>query len=264
MHKITASVLSAALLAFAMYSCEDIVDVELNSVEPVLVIEGVVRLDEKAEVLITRTKDFGEDNTYEPVTSAVVTISDDAGNSEQLVSDASGRYVGATITGTERRTYRLSVSCEGEEYTAISRMPPRVEMDSITQWWFPLLDYPEPMVHFVDPPGEENQYYRFVVSINGKWPNLEKRLISTEFVDGNNISQVIFLRYDDGNDDEPISNGNLLTLEMRCLDKGTYTFFNTLDMIDSSLANPTSNITGGALGYFGAYSYTQSTVSMRW
>lgn len=264
MYRIIAVKLSAILFALAICSCEDIIDVELNSVDPVLVIEGIVRLDEKAEVRITRTKDFGDDNTYEPVTDAVVTISDDAGNTEQLVPDASGKYAATTITGTERRTYRLSVSREDKEYTALSYMPPRVEIDSITAWWFSLIDYPNPMVHYVDPPGEENQYYRFVVTVNNSWTNLKKRLISTEFVDGNIIRQTIFLSYDYDNDDDPIENGDMVTLEMQCLDKGVYTYFDTLSMIESTLANPTSNIAGGALGYFGAYSYTRKSIVMSW
>ncbi len=245
-------------------SCEDIIDVDLNSVDPELVIEGVIRMGENPEVLITKTKDFGDNNDYPPITDAQVVITDDAGNSETLQTNEAGKYIATTLEGTERRTYSLSVTYGDKQYTASTRMPPRVELDSLTMFKFPMVDFYDPMVHFVDPVGEENQYYRFVMAINGEWPKLRMRLMSTEFVDGSIIRQPIFVRFDDDRDDGPIQSGDVITVEMRCLDKGTYTFFETMDNGDFALANPTSNITGGALGYFGAYSYTRKEIEMNY
>ena len=252
------------LLSLLVTSCEDIIDVDLRSVDPELVIEGVVRLDAPAEVLITKTKDFSSTNDYTPITDAVVVISDNDGNSEQLQPNASGRFMAASIIGKVRKTYHLSVTYENKEYTATSTMPAVVEIDSLTQWKFPLLDFEEPMLHFNDPLGEENQYYRIVIGLNGEWPNFRKRLISTEFMDGNVIHQPIFIRLEGDNEEDPIASGDLITIEMQCMDKGTFTFFDTLDRVEDSLANPTSNIAGGALGYFGAYSFARKDILMEW
>lgn len=259
-------ILTGILFLMIHSSCEDLIDVDLRSVEPKLVIEGTVRMGAPAEVLLTKTKDFKENNNYPPITDAIVTITDDAGNSEQLIANSSGKFVATTITGVERRTYNLSVSYEGQQYTATSFMPPLVEIDSLTQWKFPMVDHPDPMIHFKDPAGEENQYYRFAISINGEHPDLRDRLLSTEFIDGNIIHTPIFVRYEDydDDDDDPIQQGDVVTIEMRCIDKGTYKFFETLSNIDNSLANPTSNIQGGALGYFGAYSYSSMDIKMEW
>ncbi|WP_239058255.1 DUF4249 domain-containing protein [Bacteroides sp. 214] len=255
----------ALLLIVSFVSCEDIIDVNLRSVTPELVIEGVVKQGFPAEVRITKTKDFNDDNTYTPITDAIVTIADDAGNREQLTTDASGKYLATTIVGVERRTYNLTVLHEGAEYTATSTMPPAVAIDSLTQWHFLMHDYDEPMIHFADPVGEENQYYRFVFAINGNWENLEKSLLSTEFIDGNVIHNPLMLELiNDPDDDDPIENGDVITVEMQCMDKATYKYFETLYMIDNSLANPTSNIKGGALGYFGAYSFRQEQIKIEW
>ncbi|NDV82412.1 DUF4249 domain-containing protein [Bacteroides sp. 51] len=270
MNKKTIFTLIAGLTAlFSFSSCEDIIDVDLNSVDPELVIEGTVRMGAAAEVLITKTKDFGDSNDYPPITDAVVTISDDAGNTETLQCNAEGRYVATTIVGTERTTYYLSVKYEDVEYTATSYMPPRVEIESLTVWKMPIMDYAVPQVHFMDPVGKENEYYRYVLYINHEKPllkdRLEDRLMSTEFSDGVKISHPIFIRYvNGGRDDDPIEQGDVVTVEMQCIDRGVYKYFDTLYNIDEGLANPTSNIKGGALGYFGAYSYTSADLEMRW
>ncbi len=246
-------------------SCKDEIEVDLRSVDPQLVIEGVIREGAQAEVLITKTKDFSDNSEYLPVTNAVVSISDDAGHNELLTPNASGKYIAATIEGVQRREYRLSVEYDGKTYTATTRMPPVVALDSLTLFKFPMVDYWDPMIHFRDPVGEENQYYRFVVGINGEYPRFRDRYISTEFMDGNVIHQPLFVRFeDDSNEEDPIKLGDLITVEMRCLDKGTYKFIETLDRVEDSMANPTSNITGGALGYFGAYSYTQMDIMAEW
>ncbi len=246
-------------------SCQDEIQVDLRSVPPMVVIEGVIREGTQAEVLITKTKDFSDNTEYLPVTDAVVTISDDAGNDEQLVCNASGKYVATTIEGVQRREYHLTVRYDGQTYTATTKMPPVVALDSLTLFKFPMVDYWDPMVHFRDPAGEENQYYRFVIGINGEYPRFRDRYISAEFVDGNVIHQPLFVRYQNESiEDDPIKKGDLITVEMRCLDKGTYKFIETLDRVEDSLANPTSNISGGALGYFGAYSFTQMDIVADW
>ncbi len=261
-----ARVWSAILLTVLfVVACEDEIEVDLRSADPQLVIEGVIRQGSPAEVLITRSKAFSDNTPYTPVTDAVVTISDDAGNNEQLSPNAEGKYVAVTIQGVERRQYHLTVQCDGETYTAHSKMPPAVAIDSLTLWKFSMVDYWEPMAHFRDPAGAENQYYRFVVAINGEYPRLKQRLLSTEFTDGAVIHQPMYVRYEeDSEDEDPIKNGDVLLVEMRCLDKGTYTFLETMDRASDALANPTNNITGGALGYFGAYSYSQMSIVAKW
>jgi len=250
------------ILGIFFSSCEDEIQVELRTAEPVLVIEGNVRMDSLAYVRITKTKGFAEDNTYLPVEGAMVKIWDDAGNYEILQLGDSGNYIANTIIGKEKVTYNLLVEYEGKEYTAMSYMPPRVAIDSLSLFEFPVLDYPLPMIHFQDPLGEENRYYRFLVYINGERPDISLQLLSTEFMDGLVIHNMIGVYTDD--DDDPIEQGDELLIEMQCVDKDVFLFWETLSRIDNSLTNPTSNIQGGALGYFSAYSFEQSNILAVW
>lgn len=249
--------------AFVVSACEDIIDVDLRSVEPRLVIEGTIRMDDVARVRITKTKDFGSTNEYVPINNAVVTVEDDAGNKEQLNFDESGSYIAGMISGVENRTYKLTVVYEEKEYTATSFMPPVVEIDSLTLWKFPMTDYPYPMVHFVDPKGQVNEYYRYVVYVNGERPDKREKLFSAEFTDGSIIREPLFVRSED-EDEDAIHQGDEITVEMQCVDKDVYTFFSTLSMVENNLTNPTSNIKGGALGYFGAYSFARKSITAEW
>jgi len=265
-YRLAFSTICVCASLFLVLSCEDIIDVDLRSVEPELVIEGVIRMDELAEVQLTKTKDFNSPNDYKPITDAQVTIKAGDGPAEELHPNEAGLYISTTIKGVQRSTYHLSVVYGDKEYTAVTYMPPVVELDSLTLFKFPMSDFYDPMVHFVDPKGEENQYYRFKIKINDEWPKLRERLMSTEFMDGSIIRQPIFVRYeeDHDDDDDPIVNGDRITVEMRCLDKASYTFFETLDNSGFSMANPTTNIVGGALGYFCAYSFTQKEIISEW
>lgn len=257
-------IIAVAIISLVTTSCEKEVDVDLRSVEPRLVIEAKVIKDMYATVRLTKTKDFDANNDFPPVKGAVITITDDAGNFETLDFDeASGLYTSKKIIGVERRTYNLSVVCEGMEYTSTSKMPPLVPIDSLTtRFMFPGMDYPYPMVHFQDPIGEENNYYRHLVYVNGKKILQDDLVFTSKYSDGEYVRTLLSVRTP--GDDDPIENGDLITVEHQCLDKDAYTFFETLSNIDNSLNNPTTNIVGGALGYFSAFSVDKKDIIAKW
>jgi len=259
-------------LAFSMLfitlifcSCEKEIDVDLNTVTPRIQIEGLVKQDQLAMVRVSQTIDFNDNSGYPMVEGAIVKISDDAGNSEILKQDNTGWYVAENIKGVIGRKYNMSVTYEGKEYTSTSQMPPQVKLDSLTMYKkIPIMDYALPMIHFKDPIGVTNQYYRCLVYINGKQlPDMNELVLSTEFMDGSPIHQFLpVFTHDD--DVDPIQQDDDILIEFQCLDKGAYTFFETLSRIEESLTNPTSNITGGALGYFCACTVDQMTITAKW
>jgi hypothetical protein len=69
---------------------------------------------------------------------------------------------------------------------------------------------------------------------------------------------------DQFNGDKGIEKGDTIFVEVQYIDEGAYHFFSTLAMMGMSRANPDSNIEGGALGYFGAYSFNQATIIADW
>lgn len=259
-HIIVISILISSLFVF---SCEKEIDVDLRSVTPRLVIEGVVVKDSLAKVKLTKTKDFDGDNNYLPVSGAEVVISDDAGASEILILDESGWYVAQTLRGEVGRTYNLLVIYEEKTYTSTSTMPPLVEIDSITMYKFPVIDYHIPRIHFKDPKGKANDYYRIKLFIKDKYMSVGQEAVSTDQTDGLEVALPFFVD-EKKLDDEKIKKGDKITFELQSVDKGAYTFFDTLGKMEETKNNPTSNISGGVLGYFSAYSYDRQFIIADW
>lgn len=254
------------LVVLVFSSCEKVVNIDLNSKDPQIVIEGNIT-DQIGPytVKITRTANFDELNYFPPVSNALVIISDNLGNSETLTETSAGIYSTSTIQGTIGRTYTLKVTANGKEYTAASKMPSFIKIDTLT-----IVTEETPRgsnktiyVNFIDPTGIDN-YYRFIKKINGvtqKSIYIEDDLLK----DGESINQPLLSR---GQDETKIRTGDDVTIILQSIDKDIYNYFRTLLQLSSgglinqsaSPANPLSNFNNGALGYFNACAVTTKTI----
>ena len=122
------------MITFLSISCyQDVVDLDLSEFDSQIVIEGIIT-DEPGPhtVRITKTISYESSRDFPSVSGAEVVISDDSANIETLRAIRSGTYRTDELQGVPGRTYTLSVSVEGEEYTASCTMPEALELDSIT------------------------------------------------------------------------------------------------------------------------------------
>ncbi|MBI5540319.1 MAG: DUF4249 domain-containing protein [Bacteroidia bacterium] len=258
--------LSLLIVVLVISSCEKVVNIDLNSKDPQIVIEGIIT-DQPGSytIKLTNTANFDELNNFPSVSSASVIISDNAGNSETLTETSAGIYTTSTIQGTIGRTYTLKVTANGKEYSAVSKMPSSVNIDTlnIVTEQSPRGSSKTIYVNFVDPIGTDN-YYRFIKIINGvtqKSIYVEDDLLK----DGEAINQPLFAR---GQDETKLKPGYTVTIELQSIDKDVYDYFRTLLQLSSSglinqsasPANPLSNISNGALGYFNACAVTSKTI----
>lgn len=238
-------------IIIALTSCKKEIQLDLKEQNSAIVIEGgIANNDSFALLRITGTQDFNVDAAFPTYTGALVMLTDDAGNGEYLKEIQPGIYKGSSIKGIPGRTYSLKVNIKGDEYTAVSTMPGLVEFESLSGnrelfiGKYVFNAYPA----FIDPLGEQN-YYRFIKYINHKrLPGSD--IFSDQYTDGNpNINPITL-------DLSLIRKGDVLQVEMQTIDKGVYTYFNSMahtDMGSTAPSNPITNIEGGALGYFSAY-----------
>lgn len=251
-----------ALASVAIFSsCEKEVNLDLKSAEPHIVIEARVPADSLASVRITKTKDYDTDNNYPNIAGAIVKITDNTGNSEILQQNASGIYTSSILKGVVGRTYNMYIEVEDNIYTATSTMPKAVKMDSIIMYDFPAAKERFPMLIFNDPKGEEN-YYRHTLYINDVRIR-EIYVTSDEDRDGTEINRILPYQSENYNDHK-IEKGDRVIIDTHFIDKPVYTFFEDWARISENVANPTSNIIGGALGYFSAYSHERTSVIADW
>lgn len=253
------------MMTFSFTSCVETVQLDLRSVEPQLVIEGkITDSDTDNEVKLTFTQDFQEPNDFPPITSASVMVTDlTTGESEQLTQTFSGVYSMQQLKGKVGHTYKMEVKYNGTTYEATSTIPNKVPFEELKYQEVSRLQTNIRMVAVYDDPKDETNYYRWVTIGTDGIRSRAYFVRSDAFNNGNRIEQVI----DSGMD---IELGDKITIEMQCIDKATFEYFLTLGKQQgqglnsgSSGVNPPTNITEGALGYFGAYTVEYKTTEIK-
>lgn len=264
-------IISFAIGILSMSSCEKEVDIVLKGADQRYVIEGVITDQEGGcKVLISKTKDFNEDNSRITVSGAQVTISDGS-ETYQLQESSAGTYTNPQLKGLQGHTYNLNIQIDSEVFTSSSTMPALVHMDSLY-----IVDdlifgdnYKLPTIDFQDPAEIVNNY-RFLLYVNG----VKKKqifVINDELSNGK--ANAIRLYADVGEDeDNPenrrIRSGDHVKVEMLGIDQAVYKYFFSLDNSatgenqSATPANPVSNIKGNALGYFSAHNIQSKEVNV--
>jgi hypothetical protein len=245
-------VLCSSLLVL---SCQKVINIDLNSASPAIVIVGNIN-DQPGPYTVTlcQTVNFSEPNTFPPVSGAFITIADNAGNTDTLIQTQPGIYNTKKIMGVAGRTYTLTVIANEQTYTASCIMPQAITFDTleVVAMVSPFRRNSDTSLFvqagFYDPTGIEH-YYRFIETRNDTLLS-NIRVINDEYDAGHYLT--INLR-----SDTSLIAGDSVKVEMQCIDKGTYQYLSTFSEANGSSfvtpANPISNISNNALGYFSAH-----------
>jgi Domain of unknown function (DUF4249) len=263
--KIRNIIIAIAIVA-ACSSCEKVVNVDLKNAEPKIVIEGVVDNSGKpASVKITKSVSFSNTSIAPTVSGALVKISDDAGNNFTLLETTPGVYTNSSLVGQIGKTYTLSVLNAGVNYTGKSKMPRQAPIDTV---------YQESVTIPGNAPGSAasigkiatlvytdlvgfGDNVQVVQTINGKLDNT-LNVGDDQFTDGSDLPYQIY-----PNPNTKIKTGDVVKLELRFIDKNVFRYLNGILEIQGGNtvpANPDSNISGGALGYFSAHTSETKTI----
>ena len=251
------------LSALLFSSCQKVIDIDLNSASPQIVVEGSIN-DQPGPYFInlSETVNFSETNAFPPVTGALVKITDNTGVTDILTEINPGNYRTSTLQGVPGRSYALTISSNGKNYSSVSVMPAPVDIDSLTivkrQGGFGRARR-RLVLHFRDPAVIAN-FYHFAIThyvvINHviQYSIVEQTtsITSDKLEDGTELTNNIATRGD------TLVTGDSIVIGLQAIDKGTYDYFRTLGQADNGIqsatpANPISNLTNGALGYFSAY-----------
>lgn len=237
------------LIAVFLTSCQKVIELDLNTMNPQLVIQGDI-YDETGPyvVNISRTVNFDQPNVYPPVTNATVSIADNDGHSEVLTQTTPGNYVTSTLKGIIGRTYTLTVNVDGKTYTSTSTIPKAVEIDSI---FIKRSFFGDNLItlNLNNPPDKEN-YYHIIHFVNGK-----QNTGFNVFSDISDQPESISYSFMTANTTPPLVAGDSINVWLECIDQSVFEYFRTANRNggrSASPANPVSNITNGALGYFNA------------
>lgn len=241
-------------ISVGVVSCEKVIDLDLNTADTKLVIEAnITNTTDSQFVKISRSVPFDQSNNFPPVSGAAVHFADERGRVFPLEEKEPGLYFVSRLTGRPGITYYLRVLVDDKEYTASSKMPEQIYIDSLGITVNTFFDEEQKVVQVIysDRPEVKN-YYRFLLKINN-FPTKSYFVFDDNFTDGRSVVRDLF-----DFDLEPQS-GDVATIEMQCIDPVMFRYWLGLSQNESRggastiPANPVSNISNGALGYFSAH-----------
>ncbi|MCB0742861.1 MAG: DUF4249 domain-containing protein [Ignavibacteriae bacterium] len=253
-----------------LFACEEVIEIDLNSSSPEIIIEAnLSNSNEQSFVYITESTDFYNPNAYKTISNADVFLKDASGDSLSLDEVSPGKYQNKQFKIRQQNQYNIEVNYKNQKYTAASSAPNIVEVDSVG---YKLESRPfnkdkkrlELHIYFKDDPDIKN-YIRFVVYKNGEKIN-RIFLYDDRLTNGNDID-FFFFNFDE---EEEFKSGDLIEVELQSIDEPTFTYFKTLRSAlarssggpfgSTAPANPTTNWTNNAFGYFSAYVFSYGSV----
>lgn len=258
------------ILSLIFASCEDVIEIDLKSIEPQLVVEGFINdFDEQCTIKLTKTDDYFKPTNYESILGATISISENNSANIYFEDKGNGIYLATNLKGKENTGYTLTITTEGKEYIANVTIPQKVELDSVSYTYEP----PTPRddegyfinCHFIEP-AEYTNYYRLkaynindTIKAKGSFFVFDDKLLN-----GNNTTMPY--RF------ETFQLNDTVIVELLGLDKSTYDFYTTLSEIagnggppmgGSTPSNPESNLSNNALGNFSAYTLSVDTIIIK-
>jgi hypothetical protein len=287
-YKIKTSMLSAALAIslLSLVSCRKVIDLDLNTTEKQYVIEGSVAkrflyrvpqgttnpelLKDSVWVKVSQTKDFNNSNAFSGTSGAEVTISDNGGTPVTLIESATkGVYLTNGIDAEIGHNYTLTVKVGGKTFTSSSVMPDSVVFRKVYQENLDVFRKIKIVanVEFTDPVGKGNAY-RFVQYRNGV-QTAPIFVQNDDLTDGRNVVTQLNSYSNTDDDEEEFKKGDNMLVEMQCITKPVYKFWFSLNVgatgsgQNATPANPESNISGGAMGYFSAHTSQFKSLPIR-
>ena len=125
--------------SFGLYSCEDVIDVNLAKGEPQLVVDAwITNQPGSQSIKLSITQPYFENSSPVPVLGATVSIEDNNGTVFNFIdADNDGTYIWEPaspdgVMGVLGNNYELSISYNNENYKASTKINRVMPIDSIT------------------------------------------------------------------------------------------------------------------------------------
>jgi len=251
-------------LSVALSGCTEVVEFNVGTQNPIIVVDGEINTLAMAHrVELTYSTDVFNDDAAPPVKGANVTIQDDR-YTHILTEIEPGIYETLdTVRGYESQDYKLSIEKDGNFYSAQETLKPVGDIDCAfliagdTSSLF-LGDEYLILMSAQEPKGLGDyylwNYYEDGILISDTVT--EKWYGDDEFIDGSDFVGVLVVLIDT----EKVDPYNkTMMLEMKSISEGYYDYLYGLQLetfrgspFDGPPANPPSNMSEGAIGFFRA------------
>jgi hypothetical protein len=168
MRKNTKYILLVALLALFHTACEKNIDIDIDEIESMIVLNGILTEGDHVNLYISRTRHILDNMQITTLQNATVVITGEDGIADTLTYGSDQLYRTSRMTIEPGKEYTVSASATGySSVKATSRIPepvPMVRMDtlsSVDEWGQQMLDF---TIAFDDPAAVTNYYMLTVKS----------------------------------------------------------------------------------------------------
>lgn len=213
------------ITSFSLFSCEDVVDVDLQTAPPKLVIDANIKwekgtLGNEQKIKLTTTTDYYS-SVIPKVSGATVFITNSISTVFNFIETPNtGEYICTDFVPVINETYTLTVISKGQTYTASEKLYATPEINRIEQKIFSGFDGEQIQVKFFyDDNGAEDNFY-LIGFKNNTIPFPEYGTASDEFFQGNEM----FGFYTD----EDLIAGNVLKLSLQGISERYFNYMNKL------------------------------------
>ncbi len=251
-----------ALFAIGMIACEEVIDVDLDSVSKVVVAESSIEPGEVAKLQLSYTSDYFSDDDITYITNSSVYITTGDGKFDTLSYEGNGEYKGKNIIGQVNTSYIMLLYIRNKVYKATSTLLPAPDIESV---WFEEIDNnifddddeAKYRIHVAisNDTEQENSYYLFRFYINGEREDGWYALANSSYYPDEDYLEYNTARIDFEKNDQ-------VEVYVYRINEDTYNYYKQLNdlyesgqIISSTTYNPTSNFGDGILGFFSAWSY---------
>lgn len=263
MKKLSIYVFGILLTGF-LYSCEDVIELDLTDAEQRIIIEAQLNTStETATVTLSKSNGFYDNGDPEMISDAVIVLSGPAGSTFTLTEQEDGIYSAESIATTPGDIFTLSVQSDGNTYTASTMTPYPAALDTleVSKQAFPFGQ--QDSIIQVNAQWEDllgsNNYYRLRPFVNDTLVMGEYMLLDDKYNDGSEFNIPVRSQFEDG---------QKITIQLLSVDEEYYKYFGEVSAVSgegfggTTPFNPTGNFDNNALGYFGIFSLSEKTVQL--
>ncbi|MBR9860975.1 DUF4249 domain-containing protein [bacterium] len=272
MKIIKITTLIAAVLGLC--SCEQLATIDIPNLSSSIVIESQITTKlEPWKVKISSTQSFNEHHEAETISSANVVIHNNLGDSVTLFYHESGYYMSETnraaIPGS---IYTLDVTYNGQVYSATELCRHQIPIDTLAYYQIesdnPFRKAGYYVFEIASESENTNDFYMWKVYRNDTFLDefayltdddviMDQGFLNT-WMKGEDIIEQMQMGRIPNAFPNTFQKGDHVRIEQFCINKSYYQFINefTAQMnrggtpFDAPAANPQTNLSGGALGYF--------------
>lgn len=226
--------LYSCILCLVLTSCTDVIDVDVPTEAPRLVIEASISWElgtfgNEQTIKLSMSTPYFSSQEIVPATGASVKITDDfSGEIFQFIDQNDGTYYCENFLPVINQTYTLEVVYNNEIYVAKETLTPVVPIDSVYQSTDEGFDKNalEVNVLFTDPANIENYYLVKFQEQGAVLPFLYDT--SDEFTDGNQM-KVFYEKFEtNNNNQEEFQPGDVVKIDLYGISEQFYNYIRLL------------------------------------